>query len=340
MPTALQTEFLAHAVSAHMRTDFTSLNQGLTVGEAMDVIRKAAGGGAIQYYYVVEDTGRLVGVLPLRRLLTVPVEKPLKEVMQKRVIALPTTATVLDACEFFVLHKFLAFPVVNEARQVVGVIDVSQFTTDMIDLGGEEPTDDVFEALGFRIAQVKGASPLQAFRFRFPWLTATITSGVGCALLTSVFETTLAQSIVLAFFLTLVLGLAESVSVQSLTLAIQTLRGVRPTAGWYFGAVWRELVTGVLLGLACGVVVAVIVYIWRGDPWAGAVIGSGIAGALTGACFFGLSVPAGLHALKLDPKIAAGPITLAFTDLLTLSVYFGLASVVLAPTMTGAYGGM
>ena len=59
------------------------------------------------------------------------------------------------------------------------------------------------------------------------------------------------------------------------------------------------------------------------------VIGNGIAASLVGACFFGLSVPAGLHALKLDPKIAAGPITLALTDVLTLIVYFGLAAIVL-----------
>jgi magnesium transporter len=330
VPTALQTQLLAQHVAAIARKDFITLNQSLTVGEAVDVIRMAAGGsGAIQYYYVVADDGRLVGVLPLRRLITYPVDKPLKEVMHARVIALPRTATVLDACEFFVMHKFLAFPVVDEARRVVGVIDVSQFTTDMIDLGGGEPPDDVFEALGFRVALVKGASPVKAFRFRFPWLTATIGSGVLCALLTSVFKVTLEKSIVLAFFLALVLGLAESVSVQSMTLAIQTLRGVKPTLQWYGRAVWREMRTAGLLALACGLAVALIVQAWQQKPLAALVVGGGVAGAVLAACFFGLSVPAGLHALKLDPKIAAGPITLALTDVVTLLVYFGLATVVL-----------
>jgi magnesium transporter len=329
VPTALQTQLLGHTVAAHARRDFTTLNLSLTVAEAVDVIRKAAGGGAIQYYYVVDDTGRLVGVLPLRRLITVPADKPLKEVMQPRVIALPATATVLDACEFFVLHKLLAFPVVNEQRQVTGVIDVSQFTTEMIDLGGETPTDDVFEAIGFRISQVKGASPVQAYRFRFPWLMATISSGVVCAVLTSLFELTLKENIVLGFFLALVLGLAESVSIQSMTVTIQTLRSVRPSARWYARAVRREMLTAVLIALSCGIVVGLIVQAWRGDPRAAIVVGSGIALALLAACFFGLSVPTGLHALKLDPKIAAGPITLALTDVATLLAYFGLASVVL-----------
>lgn len=329
MPTALQTQLLGHTVAAHARRDFTTLNLSLTVAEAVDVIRKAAGGGAIQYYYVVDDTGRLVGVLPLRRLITVPADQLLKEVMQPRVIALPATATVLDACEFFVLHKLLAFPVVNEQRQVTGVIDVSQFTTEMIDLGGETPTDDVFEAIGFRISQVKGASPLQAYRFRFPWLMATISSGVVCAVLTSQFELTLKENIVLGFFLALVLGLAESVSIQSMTVTIQTLRSVRPSGRWYARALRREMLTAVLIALSCGIVVGLIVQAWRGDPRAAIVVGSGIALALLAACFFGLSVPTGLHALKLDPRIAAGPITLALTDVATLLAYFGLASVVL-----------
>jgi magnesium transporter len=330
VPSALQTQVLAHSVLAHARKDFTTLNQSLSVGDAIEIIRKASGGSGIQYYYVVDDSGKLVGVLPLRRLITYPLEKPLREVMQSRVIAIPWSATVLDACEFFVLHKLLAFPVVGPQREVLGVIDVSQFAPGMLDLGSEEPpSNEVFEAIGFRIAQVRGASPIRAFRFRFPWLLATIGSGVGCALLTSVFEVTLAKSIVLAFFLALVLGLGESVSVQSMTVAIQVLKGVKPTLGWYLGAVRRELVTGVMIGLASGLLVGLIVLAWRHDPYAALVIGSGIAGSLVGACFFGLSVPAGLHALKLDPKIAAGPITLAFTDVLTLVVYFGLAAIVL-----------
>lgn len=329
MATPLQTQLLGQTVAAHARRDFTTLNQGLTVGEAVEAIRRAAGGSGIQYYYVVDGDGRLVGVLPLRRLITVPLDRPLREIMHPRVIALPATATVLDACEFFVLHKLLAFPVVNEKKVVVGVIDVSQFTTEMIDLGGDSPGDEVFESIGFRVSQVKGASPVQAYRFRFPWLLATIASGVVSALLASLFEVTLAKSLILTFFLTLVLGLAESVSIQSMTVTIQTLRSVRPNARWYSRALRRELLTGVLIAASAGLLVAAVVGVWRGDPRAAGVVGGGIGMALLGACFFGLTVPTGLHALKLDPKIAAGPITLALTDMLTLLAYFGLASIVL-----------
>jgi magnesium transporter len=91
----------------------------------------------------------------------------------------------------------------------------------------------------------------------------------------------------------------------------------------------RALRTAALLGAACGIVVAAIVVLWRGEPRPAAAIGLGILSALVGACVFGLSVPAALHALRLDPKIAAGPVSLACTDVFTLLCYFSLATLLL-----------
>ena len=106
MPTALQSQILGLSVLSHAHKDFTTLNQSLTVGEAIDVIRNCSTGNGIQYYYVVDDAGKLLGVLPLRRLITFPLDKPIREVMQSRVVAIPQAATILVACKFFVLHKF------------------------------------------------------------------------------------------------------------------------------------------------------------------------------------------------------------------------------------------
>jgi magnesium transporter len=140
---------------------------------------------------------------------------------------------------------------------------------------------------------------------------------------------TLARSIVLAFFLTLVLGLAESVSIQSMSVTIQTLRVMEPTLRWHVRTFRREAGTAVLLGAACGLLVGIIVWVWRGSGLAAVVIGGSITLALCAACFFGLTVPSLLPAFKLDPKIAAGPLTLALTDIFTLLFYFTLAAVLL-----------
>jgi magnesium transporter len=321
-------EHLQQPVLSIARKDAATLRQDLSVREALESIRERALGEKIVYFYVVDAEDRLVGVLPTRRLLTGPLEVRLRELMVPRVVAIPQTATLLEACEAFVLHKFLAFPVVDEQRRIVGVVDVSFFTQEVFDMSGEaeEPVEHMFEAIGFHVAQVRDASPLRAFRFRFPWLLATVGSGTLCALLAGRFEVTLAKSLVLTFFLTMVLGLGESVSIQSMTVAIQALRATRPTLRWYVQAFQREAGTALLLGAACGTLVGIIVWLWRGSALAGVSIGASLLLALCAACLFGLSIPAALHALKLDPKIAAGPVTLAFTDVFTLLFYFGMAA--------------
>lgn len=322
-------EHLDEPVLPFARKDFPELRQDFTVREALETIRQHGIGEKVIYFYVVDEQEHLLGIVPTRRLLTASPEQRLGEIMVTRVVALPHTATILEACELFVLHRFLAFPVLDEQRRILGVVDVGVFTDEVLDLGEGERTDDVFEALGFRISQVRAATSWQAFRLRFPWLLATITSGTVCALLASVFEATLARALVLAFFITLVLALAESVSIQSMVVGVQALHAVRPSLQWYIRALRHEAGTALLLGSACGVVVTLIICLWRGLGTPAFVIGGSVLISLCGACFFGVSVPAVLHRLNLDPKIAAGPVTLALTDIFTLSSYFGLAALVL-----------
>lgn len=329
MPIDLPTRVLQEPIVKHIRTDYPRLRPDMTVDQALRKIRQEGLGEKIIYFYVLDDDRHVVGVLPTRRLLIGEPDKKLDELMIGKVVTISADATVNDACEFFVLHKLLAFPVVDEQRRMLGIVDVNFFTEEVFDMAERDQADAVFEALGFRLGQVRDAGALRAFRYRFPWLLATISSGTLCALLTSVFEVTLAQSLVLAFFLTLVLGLGESVSIQSMTVTIQALRTVPPTLAWYTRALTREVGTALLLGAGCGVTVGFIVWIWRGEALAGVVIGAGILCSLFAACVIGLSIPALLHALKLDPKIAAGPITLALADLCTLLAYFSLAAAIL-----------
>jgi magnesium transporter len=317
---------LAAPISSLMRQDFPVLCHDATIAQALATIRQHGIADRAVYFYVTDPDQHLLGVIPTRRLLTADLSQTVSQHMIQKVTVLRPDDTVLEASEIFSRHKFLALPVVDPSRRILGVVDVGQLTEQIFDLAEREQMDEMFEAIGFNASQVREASPLRAFRFRFPWLLATIASGTACALLTSVFELTLAKSIVLAFFMTLILGLGESVSIQSMTVAIQALRSTRPTFRWYLAALRKESLTALLLGGGCGSLVALIVWLWRGEPVAAVSIGSSIALALLTACAIGLSVPAALHAARLDPKIAAGPITLALTDICTLVFYFTLAS--------------
>ena len=314
-------------VTAHARKDLPLLQADMTVAEALDTIRREGIGERIIYFYAVDAQKRLAGVLPTRRLLTSPLDVTLDTIMVRRVAAIPATATVLEACEFFVLYKFFAFPVVDAERRVIGMVDVTLFTEELMESEPEpvrpsSRSDDLFESLGFHLAQVRDASPWRSFRYRFPWLLATVASGTVCALLVGLFEKTLAQSLILAFFLTMVLGLNESVSTQSMSVTIQALRSVGVTWRWFIRSFRREFVTASMLGFVLGSIVAVIVWFWRGDRTAALVIGGSIALSLVTACLFGLGVPSVLHRFKLDPKIAAGPVTLGLADFFALLFYF------------------
>jgi magnesium transporter len=322
-------ESLNDSILNHVHSDHAVLKSHLTVAEALQLIREKGVGEKIIYFYVIDAEDRLVGVIPTRSLLTVALHERIDQIMIKNVVAIPATVNLLEACEFFVLHKFFAFPVVDRERRIMGVVDVGLFTDQIFDFAERQKANDVFETIGFNIEQVKDASPARAFRFRFPWLLATIASGTVCALLAGAFELTLAKSLVLAFFLTLVLGLGESVSMQAMTVTIQALRATAPTLPWYFRSLRRETLTSGMLGIASGLTVGTIVWIWRGDALAAVTIGAAIVLSIAMACFIGLSIPACLHACKLDPKIAAGPVTLALTDICTLLFYFGLATIVL-----------
>jgi len=312
-----------------VRGDTPLLTQRMNVGEALETIRQRPVNQTVIYFYVVDENKKLAGVLPTRGLLLAQPEEKIADLMIRRVVAIPQSATVLDACEFFVLHKFLAFPVVDSERRVVGTVDINLFNEEVFGIPETGHVDDLFQAIGFHIAEIQNASPLRAFRFRFPWLLVTIGAGTVCAFLARAHEETLSRSLFVAFFLTLVLALNEAVTVQSMALVLEAMHAGRPSRRWYLNALKREILTAIPIGLASALVVLLVVYFLGGGVAVGLVIAVSIALSICVACLLGLSMPTLLHAAKLDVKIAAGPITLAITDVATLLLYFTLASVLL-----------
>jgi len=325
----MKEDYLNQPVGALASTDFTAFDQHLTVAEALTQIRERGVAQQIIYFYVVDAEQRLVGVVPTRRFLVASPDARLDGIMISRMVTIPVTATVLEACEMFLLHKFLAFPVVTAERKLMGVVNVGMFTEKVFDASEKEHMDDVFQRIGFRVTEVQTASPWRAFRLRFPWLIATLGGGICCAMLAGLYEATLATSIILAFFLALVLGLSESVSAQSVTVTVEALHGRKADGTWLRRAVRKEFMTALMLGGMCGSIVCAVAWLWRGNGIAALVIGGSIAVSMLASCLIGVVVPALLHRLKLDPRIAAGPVSLALADIFTLLVYLNLAMFVL-----------
>ena len=317
-------ESLDDPITRHMRTEFARLHIDQTIGEALSAIRTNPPSSRVTYFYVVDDEGRIRGVVPVRRLLLSPLDKRVEEIMVREVITLPKNATVLDACDFFILHRLLAFPVVDKDRRILGVVDVELYTDELIDLDRTERHNDLFQLIGVHLAEAQQSSVV-AFRRRFPWLLANVAGGILAAFLSGIFQADLEKTVALAIFIPVVLALSESVSIQSVSLAIQLLHGRRPTIQAILGKLRSEAITGLFLGIASATAVGFVAILWLGRVRVVVALLGAILGGVTCAAVIGMSIPNLLRFFQREPRVAAGPIALASTDIVTLLVYFSLA---------------
>lgn len=320
---------LNEPVIRHMRTDPCRLRSGQTVREALEYVRTQRPAGRVVYFYVVDQDDHLLGVVPTRQLLLSDPDVRVDDIMVRSVVAIPHTATVLEACEFFTLHRFLAFPVVDDQKRLIGLVDVDLYTEELSDIERREGNDDLFQLIGVHLTEATQRDVVAAFRSRFPWLVSNITGGLLAAILADAYAD-VATLIVVTPFIPVVLALAESVSIQSVSLALQVLHNVRATWGLYARRLIREALVGLMLGAACGMLVALVAWLWKGHVGAGLSLFLGISGSVAAAAMLGLSMPLVLRLLRYDPQVAAGPIVLASADMVTLLLYFNLGRWLLA----------
>ena len=320
MDQPLGPEHFSEPIFAHLRRDFIPLKETLTIGEALDRLRSQSLGEKIVYCYVVDADDRLVGVLPTRRLLMGDPSTPFRSIMVGNVVTLPTWATVREACDLFISKRLLAFPVVDAGGRLHGVADISLFTEELADLANRQSADDAFQLIGIHLRQDLG--PWAGFKDRFPWLLSNVGGGLLAAFVTSRYESLLDAMVVLALFIPVVLALAESVSIQSVTLTLQGFHGMQNAPK---RSLTRELATAAMLGIACGALVGMVAGVWHQSGLLAGIITVAIALSMTTASALGVILPSILRAARRDPHIAAGPIVLAMADLATLLFYFNLA---------------
>lgn len=316
-------DILGDPVTQHMRTDPTRIQAGLSVAQTLEYIRAHEVGGRVIYFYVVDAQDHVLGVVPTRRLLLAAPEAPITQVMVSPVVSVPASATVLDACEFFMLHKLLAFPVVDAEKRLIGLVDVDLYTDELADLERRQEGDDLFQLVGVHLTEVEQRKTWLAAAKRLPWLICNVVGGMIAAVIADVYEDVATLALVCPF-IALVTGMAEGVVIQSVSLALQTMHGRRPTWSALLRQVRRELIVGLILGIACGLIVGLTALVWKGHLRAGLSLCLGIAGGVAASAAFGIALPFVLRMLRRDPQLASGPIALAVADMITLLLYFNL----------------
>jgi magnesium transporter len=222
----------------------------------------------------------------------------------------------------------LAFPIVDMKRRMIGIVDVGLYTEGLTELEDAQRGDDLFQLIGVHLTESHQADPVAAFRSRFPWLICNIVGGIIAAFISGIFSAEFERVVALALFVPVVLGLAESVSIQSVSLTLQVLHGQKPSPEMLWQRMKRELLTGLLLGSVSAAVVATVSIVWLHNYRVALCLLVGIGGGMTAAALIGVAMPNLLRILRRNPQVAAGPIALAMADMLTLVVYFSLARLI------------
>lgn len=318
------------SVTKYIRTDIPKLKTGRTVEESLAELRSQNLGEKVVYFYVLDDEDRLVGVIPTRRLLMSPLDRPVASIMVPITVTIPEDANLVQAARAILQHRFLALPVVDKERRLLGILDATLFSGRSPETETRDVTpDEVFQMIGVHISRM--GSLWANFGERFPWLLSNIAGGLACAFIAGRYERFLDAVIVLALFIPIVLALAESVSMQSMTLTVQSL-GTRIAA-----PDWKEIIVNVtnefkvaiLLGAASGLTVGSIALLWKGDGMVAFVIGASIALAMITACILGVLLPTLVSLTGRNPRIASGPVVLATADIATMLFYFTIGSAML-----------
>jgi len=308
------------------RPDFYAVPLGSTVESAVDALRSLPD-KAVFYCYAVDEQGRLAGVVPIRRLLTAARGTAIAEIASPNVIALPADGDRALLEDFFATYRFLAFPVVDENRRLLGVVEADTFSDQLMGEFEGRVRHDWLASLGVSEEEEHSGS-LGIVRLRLPWLLLTVGSGLLSALIAGHFERTVEKIVALAFFVPVVLLVAESVGVQTSAITVSSLSSdVPPPLRRLFV---REIAAAALLGLACGLVVGTACAAWLGDARFAVVLGATMTLTVTTASALAVAVPGFFRRVGLDPALAAAPLTLAITDNLTLLTYLTVASQVAA----------
>ncbi|MBS1983158.1 MAG: magnesium transporter [Bdellovibrionales bacterium] len=311
-------------ISLMIEQDFPLLRVHQRVSEVIDRFRREGLPHKIIYLYVVDDQKKLLGVVPLRRLLASQADTLIQDIYLRKVHSLSIDSTRREAREAFSKYKFLAFPVVDADNVVIGVIDIEKFAGDLGDLNERTHFDDLYDLIGIDLSLDENASAWRQFRMRAPWLLATLVTGFAAALITGAFELTLQKAIILAFFLTMTLGLNESVTMQSATLAVQKMRTDERNPRSFGLTLWHELPVALLLGLFLAFAVGIMSFLWKQNVVGSLALSLSLIFSIVISCGWGVAVPHLLHRYQKDPKVAAGPLALGLADITTLLIYFSL----------------
>src|SRR5437762_3720864 len=302
-----------------------ALSEDMTAGEAITTLQGSRDVEMVFYLYVVDARRHLVGVISLRRLLLVPPSTPLKRIMTTDITSVRTGTDQEEVARLVASYNLLAIPVVDDENKLVGVITVD----DVIDVIKDEATEDVYRLAGVAGDDRVFSTASESLRKRVPWLQVNLVTAFLAASVVALFEGRIQQAPALAVFMPVVAGMGGNAATQTLTVIVRGIALGELTWANTRKALFKEAVVGIGNGISCGVVGALVVWAWKGNPWLGIILGAAMVINMFVAATAGTLIPLSLRALKIDPALASSVFITTLTDVFGFASFLGLGTLFL-----------
>src|SRR3954451_12543351 len=299
-----------------------ALSEDMTAGEAITTLQGSRDVEMVFYLYVVDVRRHLVGVISLRRLLLVPPSTPLKRIMTTDLTSVRTDTDQEEVARLVASYNLLAIPVVDEENKLVGVITVD----DVIDVIKDEATEDVYRLAGVAGDDRVFTSAWDSLRKRLPWLIVNLATAFLAASVVALFSRTIDKVVALAVFMPVVAGMGGNAATQTLTVIVRGIALGELTWGNSRKALFKEASVGIGNGIACGLVGAVVVWLFSGDRVLAGILAMAMVINMFVAAAAGTVIPLALRAMKVDPALASAVFITTLTDVFGFLSFLGLGT--------------
>jgi magnesium transporter len=273
-----------------------------------------------QHPYILDETGKLVGVVSLRDMLRSKRAVKLTDILHEPISVQPETSQE-ELVDLFDENPFLGMPVVDASGILLGV--VSRIELAEAELERAEHQSLSRQQIG---DELRSMPTLLRSRRRLAWLSSNIVLNIIAASVISAYEETLAAVIAIAIFLPMVSDMsgcsgnqAVGVSMRELSLGL-----TRPVD--LFHVLKKELGVGVINGIVLGILVGIVAWVWKDNAFLGLVIGLALAMNTLIAVSIGGTVPLVLKNFGIDPAVASGPLLTTVTDMAGFFLVLSLAT--------------
>lgn len=313
-----------------MTNRYVWVNQNFTVIQAVQKLKNFTTLATyINYLYILDDEKIFVGVVSYRDLLLAEPEAQIKDIMSKKVISVDPFMEQQEVAKVIGRYDFVSLPVTDEKGRILGIITVD----DVLDIVVREANEDIEMLLASGKAIDFRTKPLVAAYRRLPWLILLLFIGLISGSIIAKFEATLEQVVALAFFMPMIAGMTGNTGTQSLAVVVRGLVSEELNFKKSVQLVYRELLVGITIGITCAILIAGIAYFWQGSWVLGLVVGSSLLATLIIGTIAGTIIPLILYKFKVDPAVASGPLITTINDILSLLIYFGIATMFISKLM-------